>query len=142
MLRAALFITLCTAALAAPCRPTIRPTTTCDDGVSCATFTDCYEVCNPVPCVLPIRTVCVDFKLDTALRDAGSIQSPPGWSGAVDPATNAVRCFADRSAGSVHANGCKSFCVTTVCNPRGAEGIQTADFSADRSLSIARGVCT
>lgn len=131
---------LSTAALAAQCQPTIRPTTTFDEGVSCATFTDCYEVCDPVPCVLPIRRVCVKFKLGTALRDAGSIQAPPGRSGAVDPATNEVRWFADLDAGSVHANECKSFCGTTVCNPRGAEGIQTAVFSADRGLSIARGV--
>ncbi|MCC6781677.1 MAG: hypothetical protein IT457_02455 [Planctomycetes bacterium] len=142
MFRAALFTALFTAALAAQCRPTIRQTTTFNDGVFCATFTYCYEVCNPVPCVLPIRKVCVKFNLGTDLLDAGSIQSPPGWSGAVDPATNEVCWFADLNAGSVHSNECRSFCVTTVCNPRGVEGIQTADFSADRGLSIARGVRT
>lgn len=142
MIRSTIIATLFSAALAAQCHPTIRQTSTFNEGWLCSTFTYCYEVCNPAPCVLPIRKVCVKFNLGTALLDSGSIQSPAGWSGTVNAATNEVCWFADVNASSIQPNQCKTFCITTVCNPRSVEGIQTADFFSDRGVLIELGVRT
>ena len=142
MFRSTILATLLTTALAAQCHPTIRQTVTFNSGWFCSTFTYCYEVCNPSPCVLPIRKVCVKFGLGVGLLDSGTITSPSGWSGAVNSTTDEVCWTAGAVLDEIQPNECRTFCITTVCNPRGVEGIQTADFWSQRNVLIERGVRT
>jgi hypothetical protein len=108
----------------ADCRPQLRQTVTFHEGFFCSYFTYCYELVLPADCVIPITRFCVQF-IDVGELDADSIQSPDGWTGAVNPATNEI-CWSitRRSAALQPGASLGGFCVDTECNPRTVEGKQ------------------
>ncbi|MBI5853052.1 MAG: hypothetical protein HZB39_18740 [Planctomycetes bacterium] len=143
MFRSALTALLLTAALSAQCQPTIKQTTTFNRGWFCSTMTYCYEICNPAGCVLPIAKFCVDFSCGVGELDADSIQSPAGWTGTVNAATNQVCWSVTQVMNQLQPGQCLAgFCITTECNPRCIEGRQTATFWAGRNVLIQGGVQT
>ena len=121
---------LTAAALDAQCAPTITQQTTLNGGWFCSTVTYTYTVCNPSPCVLPIRTIRLKFGQGVGLVSPGSILAPAGWSGSGDPATDEVVWVAGTRAVEIQPNACETFSVGTICTPGGIEGIQSADLFA------------
>lgn len=143
MIRSALFaLLLAVTAFAQNCHPTISQSTTLNRGWFCSTITYCYTVCNPANCTLPIAKFCVDFPCGAGELDAGSITSPGNWAGAVDVVNNKVCWNATARASQIQPGQCKTFCITTNCNPRCIEGIQTAEFWAEFGVRIQNNVHT
>jgi len=126
-------------AATAQCNPTVRMTSQFNSGWLCPTTTYCYEVCNPATCSLPITKVCIDFVCGVGDLDAGSSQSPAGWPVTINPVTNQV-CWnaADRSE-QLQPGQCRTFCITTNCNPRCLEGRQTYSLWGQYSVNIVTG---
>jgi hypothetical protein len=124
------------------CRPTITQATTLNRGWFCSTITYTYTVCNPANCVLPIARFCVDFPGGTGQLDGNSIDSPGNWQGSVDGPGNRVCWSAIARASQIQPGQCKTFSITTNCNPNRIEGIQSADFWAEFGVPIAQRIQT
>ncbi|MGE3880882.1 MAG: hypothetical protein AB7I19_17620 [Planctomycetota bacterium] len=118
------------------CQPTVHKTTTYNPGLFCATHTYCYEVCNPGNCTLPVASITIDFACGVDQLDASSIQSPDGWSGAVNPATNQLTWSTIARRKQIQPGQCLTFCVTTICHPRCVEGRQGVQCFTELGLPI------
>lgn len=109
----------------AACKHEVVQTHTFHRGTLCSYWTYCYELKVPSDCALPVYKLCIRFAAGLQNLDRSTIESPDGWRAEVNEQTGEICWIAAQRSKRVHpGNSLKGFCVKTVCNPNGVEGIQ------------------